>query len=64
MQPSSMEFDADIYTAITICSKFLHKYPRDEYEMLLRTMELFDRVKTSVTKFPRFLVEIACFSVR
>jgi hypothetical protein len=63
MPSSTMEFDTDILTAIAINSYFLKAFPQHECEMLLRTMELFDRVKMSVTKFPKFLVVIACYSV-
>jgi hypothetical protein len=58
-----MDYDADIFTAIMAASRLFPENCRAEYEMVMRTMELFDRVKLHVTKYPRFIVVIACFVV-
>ncbi len=59
----SMDYDSDIFTAIMAATRFFPEDYKAEYEMVLRTMELFDRVKLNVTKYPRFIVVIACFVV-
>ena len=58
-----MNFDLDIFTAIHITSHYFSEHAQKHFEMLLRTLELFDRADKKVTKYPKFIKMLGCFGV-
>ena len=57
------EFSLDIFTAIIIGGMYYPDDKRTHYEMVLRTLELFFRVKNKVRRYPGFILELGCFVV-
>lgn len=61
--PNKMNFDLDIFTAIHITNHYFSEHTQKHFEMLLRTLELFDRADKKVTKYPKFIKMLGCFGV-